>query len=393
METYLDLGMLPMANNLKDTKESAENAERFPLQVMLCKDCGLSQLSVIVDPEELFNYYTYRSGVNKGYIQHCSDMAKSLTKRFKLDEKTFHIDIGGNDSTLLQEFKNILHHEVLNVDPSVNLTEISRENGIPAITAFWGLTTVADIGKRANLLTSTNVFAHLDDVAEFIVASKGMLRTNSILVIENPYLIDFIDNMEYDTIYFEHVSYWSVLPMLALCKEYGMKLISAEKQAIHGGSMRYIITRKESIYRQSIKIKQFCEEEKKRGFANFKTYKDWAKKVEKSIMDFNSKIRELKRQDERIIAFAASAKGNTLLNCAKIDSSIIDCIIDETPEKIGKFSPGTGIPIVGLENIMKIVPDYILILSWNFEKEIVEKVRGLGYKGKFITPIPSWKVI
>ena len=393
MEVYLDLGMLPIANNLETTEELARNSKRFPLQVMLCKDCGLSQLSVVVDPEELFNYYTYRSGINKGYIQHCSDMAKSLTKRFKLDEKTFHIDIGGNDGTLLKEFKKQLNHRVLNVDPSTNLAKISEENGIPCKIGFWGLPMAVDIGERANLLTSTNVFAHLDDVAEFIVTSKGMLRTNSILVIENPYLIDFIDNMEWDTVYSEHVSYWSVLPILALCKEYGMKLISAEKQDIHGGSMRYIITRKESIYRQSIKIKQLCEEEKRRGFTNIKTYKEWTNKVKSCIIYFSYRLSILKSYHQKIIAFAASAKGNTLLNCAKIDSSIIDCIIDETPEKIGKYSPGTGIPIVGLENIMKISPDYILILSWNFEKEIVEKVRDLGYKGRFIVPIPNFRVI
>ena len=385
--------MLPLSNNLEVTEKLAKDKERFPLEVMFCNNCGLSQLSVVVDPRELFSYYTYVSGINKGYIQHCYKMAEELKEQFNLNCNTFHIDIGGNDATLLLQFQKLLNHEILNVDPSENLTEIARNKGVPSITDFWGLPVTYKIGKRADLITTTNVFAHLDNVREFMVACRGMLRPTSILVIENPYLIDFIENMEFDTIYFEHVSYWSLLPMIKLCSDNDMKVISAEKQAIHGGSMRYTIAHEGSKYIPSPAIKNLCKEEKRRGFNTSSIYMEWANKVKAFISEFRNNLLELKKEGKTIIAFAASAKGNTLLNSTGITNDIIDCIIDETPGKIGKFYPGVGIPIIGIENIMKIQPDYIVILSWNFKEEIIEKVRHLGYDKNFIIPIPRWEVI
>ncbi|MFA5935012.1 MAG: class I SAM-dependent methyltransferase [Candidatus Paceibacterota bacterium] len=393
LSKYLDLGLLPLSNNLELTEQLAKDKERFPLQVLFCNNCGLSQLSVVIDPKELFSYYTYVSGINQGYVKHCYNMAKDLTERFGLNCNSFHIDIAGNDGTLLLEFQKFLKHKILNVDPAVNLTAIARERGVPSITTFWGLPVIYEIGKRADLITATNVFAHLDDLAEFMIACRGMLKDSSILVIENPYLIDFIDNMEFDTIYFEHVTYWSLLPMMRLCGQHHLKVIAAEKQAIHGGSMRYIIAREESEYTPSLDLEKICAEERRRGFDKYESYSNWAEKVSTFISDFRSNLLALKVQNKIIIGFAASAKGNTLLNSTQIDEKIVNCIIDETPEKIGKFYPGVGIPIVDIHNIMEITPDYILILSWNFQKEIIIKVRELGYKGKFIIPIPKWEIL
>lgn len=172
LSEYLDLGMMPISNNLEVTKQLAKTKERYPLKVMFCNECGLSQLSIVINPEILFSYYTYVSGINKGYIEHCRKMAVDLSSRFELNENSFHIDVAGNDGTLLQEFKDILHHSVLNVDPAANLTVLSEQRGIPSITAFWGLPVIYQIGKRADLITATNVFAHLDNLDEFLVASE-----------------------------------------------------------------------------------------------------------------------------------------------------------------------------------------------------------------------------
>lgn len=393
LSKYLDLGLLPLSNNLELTEQLAIDKEKFPLQIMLCNDCGLSQLSVVIDPKELFSYYTYVSGINEGYKNHCRKMARDLKERFGLNENSFMIDIASNDGSLLQEFKDEIGLEVMGVDPAANLTKIAEKKGIPSITDFWGLSVIFKIGKRADLLTATNVFAHLDNLDEFIVACRGMLKQDSILVIENPYLIDFIDNMEWDTTYFEHLTYWSLLPMIKLCEKYNLKVISAEKQDIHGGTMRYIITREESVYTSSPIIEELCDEEIKRGFDKYDTYLEWANKVKEHISTFRNNLLELKKKNKTIIGFAASAKGNTLLNCANVDKSIINCIIDETPQKIGKYYPGVGIPIIDIENIIKLSPDYIVILSWNFKEEIIKKVKALGFKGKFIIPIPEWEVI
>lgn len=393
MIKYLDLGLMPLPNNLEATAQLAKNKDKFPLQVVFCSECGLSQLSVVVDPNEMFSHYMYRSGINQGYINHCWQMAKSLQDKFGLNENTFHIDIGGNDGTLLKVFRNVLHHKLLNVDPASNLTANAEYGGVPCITDFWGEHVVEQIKEKADLITATNIFAHLDNVGEFIRACKKALALEGVLVIENPYLIDFIENMEFDTVYHEHVTYWSIQPMMELCCDNDMKLIGVEKQTIHGGSMRYIIAHEESSHSRSQSVAQLSIEEREKGFDKIDNYVNWAKEIRIIIEELKTNLLELKEQGKLIIAFAASAKGNTLLNCAKINTDIISCIIDQTPEKIGKFSPGTGIPILGIETIMKVNPDYIVILSWNFKEEIIEKIKLLGYKGKFIIPIPKWQII
>lgn len=391
---YLDLGLMPLANNLEETQEKAINQERYPLEVMLCEDCGLSQLSVVVDPEVLFSYYTYRSSINQGYIEHCRQMSFDLGDKYNLNSFSFHIDIAGNDGTLLREFRKTAYHNVLNIDPAKNLIEISQSNGINSACCFWDIEAVnnLDLFGSANLITATNVFAHLDDVEEFLQACELALIGDGILVIENPYLIDFIENNEFDTVYFEHVSYWSVWPMYQLAESVGLKLIDCVWKPIHGGTMRYILARKDSKYNQEISVFKTFSNEINKGFKEIETYQNWSAKINQQNETFKQSIIDLKASGAKIAGFAASAKGNTLLNFAGLDYQTIDFIADETPEKIGKFSPGTGIPILGLEAVIDQQPDYIIILSWNFKNEIIAKLRPL-FKGKFIIPIPELEII
>ncbi|MFA5243701.1 MAG: sugar nucleotide-binding protein [Pedobacter sp.] len=388
---YLDLGLMPLANNLESKAVDAKSKERFPLQVMFCTDCSLSQLSVVIDPEKMFSYYTYRSSVNKPYVDHCRQMANDL-RLYEIDENSFHIDIAGNDGTLLKEFKSVHNHKVLNIDPASNLTAISEANGIPAISDFWSQDVAIDVVNtygNADLITATNVFAHLDDVKGFLQACEYTLSYNGILVIENPYLIDFIENMEFDTVYFEHVTYWSLTPLVELCKHVGLTVIDVQKQDIHGGTMRYIIAKDES-YKQSEQVSSLLISEIE--YTYLSKYTDWSAKVYDLVGNFSAQLLALKKSGKKIAAFAASAKGNTLLNMAGMNTDIIDFIADDTPEKIGKFSPGTGIPIVGIGEVKKHEPDYIVILSWNFTDAIIERLRPI-YKGKFIVPIPEFKII
>jgi len=244
-----------------------------------------------------------------------------------------------------------------------------------------------------DIITATNVFAHLNNLADFLQACRNVLHIDGILVIENPYLIDTIINNEFDQFYFEHCSYWSLLPMITLCMSNKMKVIHAEKQAIHGGSMRYIITKQESIYEPDYSIKAICEYERLLGFDKIGSYLSWSDSVKSVINEFSTNLLALKKQGKSIIGFAASAKGVILLNSAGINTDIMKFIVDETAEKIGKYSPGTGIPIVYKQMIMKENPDYIVILSWNFKEEIIEKIKALGYKGKYIIPIPVWEIL
>lgn len=400
---YLDLGLMPLANNLEFTAVAAKEKERFPLQVMFCKECALSQLSVVIDPEKMFSHYVYRSGVNGGYVEHCKEMMRHLYTEYLKDTGNFHIDIAGNDGTLLLQSLKAYDDlgfidglQILNVDPASNLTAIAEQAGVPSRTDFWSSDLAEIIVERyswASLITATNVFAHLDNVKDFMQGCRIALSGKGILVIENPYLIDTIENMEFDQVYFEHTQYWSVLPMYKICEDNDLELIDVQKQNIHGGTMRYIIAKKDSGRSIRQGVQEAINAEVVKGYREADTYLKWSDQVKEVIKDFGWNLLRLKKTGVKIAAFAASAKGNTLLNAAKINTDIIDFISDQTPEKIGKFSPGTGIPILGMEAIMKQKPDYVVILSWNFQDEIIGKVRATGYTGKFIIPIPKFTII
>ena len=392
---YLDLGLMPLANNLEFTSKRAKEKERFPLQVLFCEDCGLSQLSVVIDPVKMFSYYTYRSGVNQPYVDHCRNMILSLSEKYHFKPGTFHIDIAGNDGTLLYEFQSIAGHRGLNVDPASNLTAIAEANGVESVTDFWSTEVAEKITEqkgRAQLITATNVFAHVNNAKDFLSACYLALAEDGILVIECPYIVDFINNMEYDTIYHEHLSVMSILPMHRLCSLLNMKIIDVEKFGIHGGTIRVTIAKESSTHQINDSDFQYVTQENEQGFNKIEVYKKWSKDVNRLIKDFGIKILELKKEGHKIAAFAASAKGNVLLNSSLINTDIIDYIVDETSEKIGKFSPGTGIPIVYKNVLQTNPPDYLVILSWNFADFIMEKVRKMGYKGKFIIPIPNFTI-
>jgi dTDP-4-dehydrorhamnose reductase/SAM-dependent methyltransferase len=395
MEKYLDLGIMPLANNLEFTSIMAKEKDRYPLQILFCKDCSLSQLSVVINPEKMFSYYTYRSSVNGGYVKHCNNMAVELSNKFKLTDESFVIDIAGNDGALLKEFKKVFNPDVLNIDPATNLTAIAEQQGINSLAKFWCNETSKEVVEKygkADLITATNVFAHVDNINDFLTSAKETLKNDGVLIIEFPYLVDFIENKEYDTTYFEHLSYMSITPINYLCKKVGLKLIDVEKQNIHGGTVRLSISLNDSKYEVAKSVNEYLNLEKQNGFLDISKYTNWAKDINETIFDFSTKLLDLKLKGFTISGFGASAKGNTLLNSCKISTDIVDYIADETPEKIGKFSPTTGIPIVNKQTIIDKPTDYIIILAWNFQEEIINKLRPI-YKGKFIIPVPEFKII
>jgi len=391
LKLYLDLGLIPLANNLFDTQEEAINAPRLPLVVAWCENCGLSQLTEVVSGRQLFSHYTYRSSVNQGYIEHCRKMALDLKEKYGLNQETFHIDIAGNDGTLLYEYNELLGHHVLNIDPAENLCTISSHKGIPSLPKFWCLELGKQFRDSADLITATNVFAHLDNVIEFLEACKIALKPDGVLVIENPYWMDTMMGNQFDQVYFEHMSYWSVNPMLYLCEKVGLHLVDISSQKIHGGTCRYEIRKQKGTKDTSLPFRtNFMYESAFWG--KFSDYKEWASRIYQIKDEISQKLTTISK-DKKVCAFAASAKGNTLLNFCGIGTDLIEFICDETPEKIGKYSPGTGIPIVGLQSIIDYQPDYVLILSWNFKDEIIAKLRIVIPNAKYIIPIPKWEVI
>jgi len=386
---YIDLGKLPLSNNLCET--AIEKPTTYPLKVLLCMDCGLSQLSIVIDPQVLFGHYVYRSSINTGYVKHCRQMAKDLRREYGLTKDSFMIDIAGNDGALLKEFKDEIGLRILNVDPAVNLGAICQATGIPTLTEFWSTSTASKIinGKgygQADLITGTNVFAHVDNVYDFMDGVKKALKPDGVCILEFPYLVDFIEKNEFDTIYFEHLSYFSIRPLIRLCNKVGLVVKKVEKEDIHGGSVRVHIGGGSAD--KSVHEFMMWHEYP----LNFKKYQDFAANSFETIKQFRQNLQILKGNGSKIAGFAASAKGNTLLNCAGITCGTMSYIVDETPEKIGKYSPGTHIPIVSILDLQNYPPDYLVILSWNFKEEIIRKCLEAGYVGQFIIPIPNFQI-
>lgn len=388
--------MMPLANNLQQSPDAAMTVERYPLEVMLCEECYLSQLSVVVDPGVMFSNYNYRSSINQGYRDHCNRMAWDFKTKYNLhtsdkDFGSFIIDIAGNDGALLHEFTKVIPGiKHLNIDPARNLTAANEKLGVRQYTRFWNMETALSLEAlgwpKADVITATNVFAHVDNVADFLEAAKITIKDTGVLVLEFPYLVDFIDKGEWDTVYFEHLSYWSITPLIGLCLSLGLHVNDVEKFDIHGGTVRVTISKGGTT---SQAVVDMVNHEKTAGYLSMRPYRRYADAVNHAANSFKFGMASITGS---VAAFAASAKGNTLLNYIG-DNSRIEYIVDETPEKLHKYSPGTGIEVVPLVHLLAFPVDYLIILSWNFAPEIMSRCRAAGYTGSFIIPIPEWKII
>ena len=338
---YLDLGLLPLANNLASSARDAKEMQRYPMQVQYCRDCSLSQLTVVIDPRKMFSNYAYRSSISKAYVEHCRAMARSLRDSLGLKQGDLVVDIAGNDGALLSVFKDELGVRVVNVDPAENLAAIAEAQGVPTITRFWDAEAahkvIAEHG-RPDLITATNVFAHVDDVRGFVQAAKDCLAENGTLMLEFPYGVDFIEHREFDTIYFEHLSYVLLEPVRRLAESVGMIVFDVQKQEIHGGTIRVFIGNRD---RHAVlpSVAAFVAREKDEGYHSAEVYEAWNKQIVDLIAELVRQIKTLKDGGASIAAFAASAKGNTLLNACRLDTDTVDYIVDDTPEKIGRFHP------------------------------------------------------
>jgi len=389
---YLDLGMMPLANNLAPSAAAALQMNRFPMQVQFCEQCAMSQLTVVIDPREMFSHYTYRSSVSKGYAEHCRAMARSTGKALDLSAGDLVVDIAGNDGTLLAEFHEELGVSVLNVDPAGNISKIAIDRGVPTINEFWSGDVaeriVTDHG-RPKLITATNVFAHVDDVRGFVTAAKDCMADDGVLMLEFPYGVDFIEHREFDTVYFEHLSYVLIKPVVELANSSGLEVFAVEKYDIHGGTVRVFIGNPGNHCVES-SVQDYLDREAEAGFHGVNRYLAWSREIDELIEQLSNELRTLREAGNKVAAFAASAKGNTLLNACRLDRRSIAYIVDDTPEKIGRFSPGTGIPIVDRSVLASDPPDYLVILARNFAREIIDNT--VEFEGKYIIPIPAFKV-
>lgn len=396
LKTFLSLGTTPLANSFLSKEDLKKEEKRFPLELCFCDNCKLVQLTFIVPSEDMFSNYVYLSSTTKTFQKHFSEMAEHITKSFSLSKNSLAVDIGSNDGILLKGFQKS-DVQVIGVEPAANVAKIAEENGVETINDFFNENVVREIIKRkgkADVITATNVFAHIDDIDSVIENVKYLLKDEGIYVIEIQYFVDTIEQMTFDNIYHEHMSYYTLTSLDYFFKKHDMKVFRVERVPTHGGSLRVFTAKNSSMHKVHQSVRKLLEYEKNIGIDNFETYRKFGEKVYSVKEKLINYIKNIKKQSKTIAAYGAPAKGNTLLNFCSIGKDYIEYIVEDNPLKQGLFAPGTHIPVVNPKMLDDKTPDYILILAWNFADEILSKTKKYAEKGvKFIITLPEPRIV
>lgn len=396
LRKFLSLGGQPLANSFLTENELRTGENKFPLEICFCSNCSLVQLTHVVSPELLFKNYVYVSSTTNTFRTHFFGLSETLTKMLGLAKNSLAIDIGSNDGILLKGFQKFGVRTV-GVEPATNVAMIANQDGVETINDFFNQRVVSKIIEekgQADVVTATNVFAHVNDIHDLVKNVKALIKEDGIFVIEVPYLIDMLEKMTFDTIYHEHLSYFTVTPLMHFFQKLDMEIFKIEKVDTHGGSLRLFVKNKSTKFASDGSVGRFLNNESKIGIHNFKLYEDFAKRVFDVKAKLVSFLQKIKQAGNSIAAYGAPAKGNTLLNFCGIGKNYIDYIVDDNPLKQNLFAPGTHIPIVNSSMLDKQTPNYILILAWNFAKEIMENNKKYREAGvKFIIPLPEPTIV
>lgn len=383
---YLDLGNQPLANSYH---KGQEELPLFPLDVYLCENCFHSQLGIVVKPELMFKHYLYVSGTTDTFRKHCDELAKDSIEHwlaYKPNKNNPRVlDIACNDGTLLGYFRD-RGAEVFGVDPAENLNLLTKEKNIPVKVGYWGSGQDIYNGMLFDIITATNVFAHVDNTAQFLKEAKNALFDDGILVLEFPYCNSMINNVEFDTVYHEHLSYFLVNSIAKLIDRNGFVPTKILKTPIHGGSIRFYL-RKADVFENTLDINLWINEERNAGLLDKQSYIDFSNNVEYNKKHLNALVSVLREGGKKVIGYGASAKGNTMLNHFELD---LDYIVDDNSMKWGYLTPGRNIPIKSPDVMAEENELYIIILSWNFYKEIKSKIEKIcDNKQTYILYVPS----
>lgn len=392
LELILPLGDQPLANSLmKDPAEFAR--ERFfPLDVMFCRDCSLVQVLDIVDPEVLFGHYLYVTGTSETIAAHNESYAEAVIATLSLQPADLVAEIASNDGSLLSCFAR-RDVRVLGIEPARNIAELARARGIATENRFFDRTAGAELAAthgRARAIIGNNVLAHVDDPAGFLEGAADLLADNGRLFIEVPYALDMLERGEYDTVYHEHLSYFSVSSLARLALRAGLRLVDVDRVPVHGGSIRVQFAKGGEPTAAATAL---MAKEQANGLTSLDAWLAFGRRAEENRAAVRSLLAELTGQGRRVAAYGAPAKGNTLLNYCGIGTSVLPWTVDRNPLKVGLYTPGMHLPVRPVETILEQQPDYLLILAWNFAEEIMRQQQAYADRGgRFIIPIPSPRV-
>lgn len=394
LDPVLDLGRTPLADRLVTAAQLGEPEPRYPLQVAFCPLCSLLQILETVPPEVLFcEDYPYYSSFSDALLLHSRDNVLDLIARRRLGPGSLAVELASNDGYLLRNYVEA-GIAVLGIDPAEGPARAAEKVGVPTLNRFFTADLASQLageGRRADVIHGNNVLAHVADTNGFVSGIATLLKESGVAVIEVPYVKDLIDNREFDTIYHEHLCYFSVTALDHLFRRHGLFLNEVKRLPIHGGSLRLYV---EKVERVGDSVKGLLRLEADDRVDRIDFYRDFARRVEQLKTDLRALLGDLRAQGKRIAAYGAAAKGATLINYVAIGPELIDFVVDRNVHKHGKFMPGQQIPIFGPDKLLEAQPDYVLLLAWNFATEIMDQqAEYLRRGGRFIVPVPEPKVI
>ncbi|MCA9968866.1 MAG: class I SAM-dependent methyltransferase [Anaerolineales bacterium] len=396
MHHFLELGPMPLANSFLQTPEEFADEPFFPMGVYFCADCTLVQLLDVIDPEVLFRHYLYVTGTSDTIARHNVKYAQTVVELLGMGPDDLVVEVASNDGSLLSCFQT---HNVrtLGVDPARNVAEIARARGVETVAEFFSLETAVHIREKygpAKAVIGNNVLAHVDDTPNFLAGFKHLIDTDGLVIIEMPYLRNLLEGLEYDTIYHEHLCYFSVNALLQLCDRVGLSLVRIDYVPVHGGSLRMYAGRPEHYGGHGEAVLAWAEEERQQGMTGLARYEQFAQEVADSRTELLALLNGLLAEGKTIAGYGASAKGTTLINYCGIDTRILPYTVDKSPLKVNLYTPGTHIPVLPVDTLLEKQPDYVLILAWNFAEEIMRQQQTYHDRGgQFIVPIPKLRVV
>ena len=396
LRLILDLGRTALANDFLDPAEVPNYKISLPLRVVLCQDCSLVQLADTVNPEVLYSHYAYITSTSRTMDAHLNNQSAHLLAVGHFGAHPKVLEIASNTGVFLKKFKE-RGGDVLGVEPAKNICEVAVKSGIPTRSEFFNDASARKIKAEwgaADLILGRHVFAHIDDLHDLLAGLEAVSHPETLIAFEVPYLVDFFERTEYDTIYHEHLSYISVRALEALVKNSPFTLSRIDHYQIHGGSILFHLRHRSSKVVVDESVAKALEVERRMGLTEATSWRRFTERVDHIRTGLPALIRQLKSQGKRIIGYGASAKGNTLLNTCDLGTRELDYIIDNTPFKQNKVAPGSWLPIRPPEALLKEQPDFALLLAWNFAPEIIGRETEYQKRGgRFIVPIPEPRIV
>ena len=399
LQRVLELGPQPLANAFLDSPDAFAAERRYPLDLTLCGDCGLLQLCEVIDPELLFREYLYVSGTSRTMAEHFAAYADQVVQRIGPGPDRLVVELASNDGTLLRQFQR--HGcRVLGVEPARNIAARAREAGIETREIFFGRDAGPELRREhgpAHAVLANNVLAHVDDPAGFLAGAAALLAPEGVLVVEVPYVIELLERLEYDTVYHEHLCYFAVRPLLRLCEAVGLSVLAAERIPVHGGSVRLTAGLRSRHPDHAAEVLALVEQETASELFRLERWERFAADVRATREALRGMLCRFRADGLRVAGYGAPAKGNTLLNYCDIGPELVRYTVDRNPLKVGRFTPGTHLPVRPYEGtLLEDRPDVVLILAWNFADEIMAQPQERRFRqegGRFLLPLPMPRMV